>query len=103
MAFYTTTALRSSEEPKRPWIVEISEAGAKQMGMQRAFAIDTHRIGFLAVTRDFFPDIDRPGHGIRGRATDHLQKVLSRKFIEAAKDPALLSLAGPALDWPPKA
>jgi len=70
------------------------------MGMQKAFAIDTHRIGLLALTKDFFPDIDLPGHGIRGRADEHLQKALGRKFIEASKRSDLIQLAGPRLAWP---
>lgn len=70
------------------------------MGMQKAFAIDTHRIGLLALTKDFFLDMDRPDHGIRGRASEHLQKVLKRKFIEASKRPDLVQLSGPALAWP---
>ena len=70
------------------------------MGMQKAFAIDTHRIGLLALTKDFFPDIDLPGHGIRGRADEHLQAVLKRKFIDASKRPDLIRLAGPRPAWP---
>ena len=100
MTFYTTTVLRRQEEHKRPWVIEVQEANARQMGMQKAFGIDTHRIGLLKLTTDFFPDLDKPDHGIRGRATDHLQRVLTRRFIEAAKDPTLLHLAGPPLDWP---
>jgi hypothetical protein len=55
VAFYTTTAPRKPGEPKRDWIIEVSEASARQMGMRKAFAIDTHRIGLLALTKDFFP------------------------------------------------
>jgi hypothetical protein len=101
-AFYTTTVLHRPDEPKRPWIVEISEGSARKMGMQKAFAIDTHRIGFMPITMEFFPDLDRPDRGIRGRATPHLQSVLDRKWFEAAKDPALLQLVGPEVPWPPR-
>jgi len=80
-AFYTTTVLRPRDEPKRPWIIEVSEDNARKMGMQKAFAIDTRRIGFMPIARDFFPDLDRPDRGIRGRATQHLQDVLDRKWF----------------------
>jgi hypothetical protein len=98
--FYTTTAPRKSGEPKRDWMIEVSEANARQMGMQKALAIYTHRIGLLILTKDFFLDIDRPDRGIRGRATEHLRKVLSRKFIKASKRPDLIRLCGPTSALP---
>lgn len=102
VALYTTTALRKPNEPKNPWILEISEGNSRGMGMQKAFGIDTRRIAFMAPTVEFFPDINRPDHGIRGRATEHLKKVLTRKFIEASRIPDLIRAAGPPLDWPKK-
>lgn len=70
--------------------------------MQKAFAINTRRIGFMPIDRDFFPDLDRSDRGIRGRATEHLQKVLQRKFIEASREPELIELLGPEIPWPPR-
>lgn len=101
-AFYTTTVLRPSGQPGRPWIIEVTEGNAKKMGMQKPFAIDTHRIGIMPITADFFPDLERADRGIRGRAMEHLKQVLNRKFVEASEDKDLLRLVGPGPDWPPK-
>jgi hypothetical protein len=102
VVFYTTTVLRPSDEPRRPWIIEVSEGNARKMGMQKAFAIDTHRIGVMPITADFFPDLGRPDRGVRGHATEHLKQVLDRKFVEAANDRDLLRMVGPGPEWPPR-
>jgi hypothetical protein len=78
----------------------VTEGNAKKMGMQKPFAIDTHRIGIMPITADFFPDLERADRGIRGRATEHLKQVLNRKFVEASEDKDLLRLVGPGPDWP---
>lgn len=65
------------------------------MGMQKAFWIDTYRIEALPITRDFFPDLATPTHGIRGQATPYLEKALDRMLLEAVRRPDLVGILGP--------
>jgi hypothetical protein len=52
-------------------IVQVRAAQADRLGGQKPFFIDARRRAFLPCTREFFPDLGKPGDGVIG-ASDRL-------------------------------
>jgi hypothetical protein len=94
VAVYTTSRPRG-ERPKARGEIEITAERAVEYGQRRAFRIDVKRVAALPITADFFPDLEKPGHGIEGRS-EHLANVAERLLRQLmAETPELVELLGP--------
>lgn len=91
IVLYTTTAQRPPGQPKRMGEVDVHDRASQEMGMRRAFTIDAFRILIAPRTERWFPNLPRPGQGLRGRAPEALQRHLTRIFDRALdrKEPLL--------------
>jgi hypothetical protein len=47
-------------------VIQITGERATKNGDQSPFFIDVRKRAFIPFTRKFFPEIDKPGHGIIG-------------------------------------
>lgn len=93
-AVFTTTRPRG-DRPKAKGEIEISKEQAVKLGQQSAFRIDVRRMAAMPLNAEFFPDLEEPGYGIRGR-DEKLASAAFKLFQElAAKEPELIELLGP--------
>jgi hypothetical protein len=93
-AVFTTTRPRG-DRPKAKGEIEISKEQAAQLGQPSAFRIDVRRIAAMPLTTDFFPDLEQPDRGIRGRS-EKLANAAFRLFQEiVANEPELIEVLGP--------
>ena len=93
-AVFTTTRPRG-DRPKAKGEIEISKEQATQFGQRSAFRIDVRRMAVMPLTTDFFPDLEEPGHGIKGKS-EKLANVAFKLFQElVASNPELIELLGP--------
>lgn len=86
LVLYTTTAERSADVPARKGMVAIDERTSKAMGMQRAFTIDTFRMLIVPLGEAWFPNLQKRGNGIRGRAPERLQQHIGRLVDRAIRE-----------------
>jgi len=69
------------------------------MGQGRGFALDLRRLAALQLASEWFPDIDRPGHGIVGRAPGRLRMELETAALDLfCRRPEIIERLGPG--WP---
>lgn len=95
LAIYTTTRPRG-DRPKARGEIEITEEKARELGQTSAFRIDAKRIAALPLTKEFFPDIARPGFGRRGHSL-HLASACDKMIGKIAeKTPELIEVLGPS-------
>lgn len=94
-AVFTTTRPRG-DRPKARGEIEISAERAVEFGQNTAFRIDVRRIAALPLNSDFFPDIDRPDHGIRGRS-EHLARAAETLLQQIVTETSeLVEFLGPS-------
>lgn len=94
VAVFTTTRPRG-DRPKARGEIEIPAERAAEFGQTSAFRIDVRRVAALPLTADFFPDIDLPGHGIRGRS-ERLAAAAEKLLRDlVARTPELVEFLGP--------
>lgn len=93
---YTTTAFNPAG-PRQQGIIKIAQTQSRQMGMENAFVIDTRRIAVLPLSKDWFPEIDRENHGVKGNASDHLMSAAKRLYQQALEERANVVVLGPRL------
>jgi hypothetical protein len=75
------------------------EASAATMGQGRRFMLDLRRLAALHLTSEWFPDLDRAGHGIVGRAPGRLRMELEAAAIDLfRRRPEIIERLGPG--WP---
>lgn len=92
-AVFTTTRPRG-DRPKSKGEIEVSQEQAALFGQQSAFRIDARRMAAMPLNTDFFPDLEEPGHGIKGKS-EKLANAAFKLFQElAAKEPELVELLG---------
>jgi hypothetical protein len=93
-AVFTTTRPRG-DRPKARGEIEISSEQAAALGQQSAFRIDVRRIAAMPLNADFFPDLEKEDHGIRGHSK-HLAEAAFKLFQDiVSKDPELVEFLGP--------
>lgn len=94
VAVYTTSRPRGNR-PRARGEIEISAERAAEYGQTRAFTIDVKRVAALPINPDFFPDLEKPDHGIQGHS-EHLasaaERLLGRLVTET---PELVEFLGP--------
>ena len=93
----------TSSQPWRgarpPGIYVFDQPGAAAMGQGRAFTLDLRRMAALPLLSEWFPELDRPGHGIVGRAPDRLRVEFEAAAIELFRlRPETIERLGPG--WP---
>lgn len=96
---YTTSRQWPRETPLSLGVLSFDRTQARLYGQSRAFVMDLRRVAFLPVTTAWFPNLDRPGSGVQGRAP----KADQRRFRGIAEDLAqrhgeLVERLGPL--WP---
>lgn len=92
---FTTTRPRGSR-PKARGEIEISAEIAVGLGQSSAFRIDVRRVAAVPLNSDFFPDLDRPDHGILGRS-EHLARAAETLLQQiVAETPELVEFLGPS-------
>lgn len=91
---YTTSRPRG-DRPKAKGEIEITAERAAEYGQTNAFRIDVRRVAALPVNLDFFPDLEKPGHGVQGHSAhlaDAAERLLARLVAET---PELIEFLGP--------
>ena len=61
-------------------VIQVPAFRADQAGNQSPFFIDVRKRAFIPFTRQFFPEIDRPGHGLIGPADKGLLKQVIKQY-----------------------
>jgi len=91
---YTTSRPRG-DRPKARGEIEISADRAVEYGQRSGFRIDVRRVAVLPINPDFFPELEKPGHGIQG-SSERLADVAERLFREIVTEtPELVEFLGP--------
>ena len=94
VAVYTTSRPRG-DRPKARGEIDIAAERAAEYGQRSAFRIDVRRVAVLPVDPDFFPDLEKPDHGIKGRS-EHLADVAERLLRQIiGETPELVEFLGP--------
>lgn len=94
LAIYTTTRPRG-DRPNARSEIEITEEIARELGQTAAFGIDAKCVAALPLTKEFFPDIARPGFGRRGHSL-HLASACDKMITKIAEEtPELIEVLGP--------
>jgi len=94
VAVYTTSQSRR-DRPKAQGEIEVTAERAVEYGQRSAFRIDVRRVAVLPISPDFFPDLEKPGHGIQGRSA-HLADAAERLLRQIiAQTPELVEFLGP--------
>ena len=60
-------------------VIRVPAFRASQAGDQGLIFIDVRKRAFIPFTRQFFPEIDRPGHGLIGPADKGLLKQIIKQ------------------------
>ena len=94
VAVYTTSRPRG-DRPRARGEIEVTAERAVEYGQRNAFRIDVRRVAVLPVDLDFFPDLEKPDHGIQGRS-EHLADVAERLLRQIiGETPELVEFLGP--------
>ena len=100
MTVYTTSRPRG-DRPKARGEIEVAAERAVEYGQRSGFRIDVRRVAVLPINPDFFPELEKPGHGIQGRS-ERLADVAERLLREIVTEtPELVDFLGPenVLRW----
>jgi hypothetical protein len=77
-------------------VVAIDAAEAALFGQARAFRLDLRRLAFVPVTPAWFPELERDGHGVLGRAGKALRLTLQAELTTVQRrSPEMLQRLGP--------
>jgi hypothetical protein len=94
VAVYTTSRPRG-DRPRARGEIEVTAERAAEYGQRTAFRIDVRRVAALPINPDFFPELEKPGHGIQGRS-ERLADVAERLLREIVTEtPELVEFLGP--------
>jgi hypothetical protein len=76
-------------------VMELEAAAARTVG-QKPFHLDLRCLAQVPLTRRWFPDLERPGHGIVGTASTRLQQRIDALLSElVARNRHLIEIRGP--------
>ena len=62
-------------------MISVPVGRAQKSGNRTAFFIDVRKRAFMPLSAEYFPELDRPGFGVVGRADKALFAEARRQFI----------------------
>jgi hypothetical protein len=77
---YTSSQVEKFGDTLPIGVIQVQAFRASMAGDQSPFFIDVRKRAFLPFTRQFFPEIDSPGHGLIGPADKALLKQIIRQY-----------------------
>jgi hypothetical protein len=81
VAVYTSSQVGKFGANLPTGVISVPVDRAQKSGNRAAFFIDVRRRAFMPLTTEYFPELDRPGFGIVGRADKALFAEARRQFI----------------------
>lgn len=91
---YTTSVTWPADTPIPSGVIDVSSNDAAAMGQKR-FVLDTRRIGVFPLTTTWFPDLDKPDHGILRIAPESFQRRVAKAAQAIVKRKELIEFYGP--------
>jgi hypothetical protein len=77
---YTSSQVEKFGDTLPIGVIQVPAIRAGQAGGQLPFFIDVRRRAFIPFTRQFFPEIDSPGHGLIGPADKGLLQQIIKQY-----------------------
>jgi hypothetical protein len=77
---YTSSQVEKFGDTLPIGIIQVPALRAGQVGDQPPFFIDVRKRAFIPFTRQFFPEIDAPKHGLIGSADQGLLKQIIKQY-----------------------
>lgn len=93
---YTSSQVQKFGDVLPVGVIQISQGLATRSGNQKSFFVDVRRRAFLPFSKAYFPDIDRPDHGLVGTINRTVFSEIVRQYrIVNEKHPDLIVNLGP--------
>lgn len=80
MGVYTSSQFEKFGDTLPIGVVQVHSFRANQAGDQVPFFIDVRKRAFIPFTRQFFPEIDNPKHGLIGSSDKGLLKQIIKQY-----------------------
>ncbi len=95
MGVYTSSQVEKFGDILPIGVIQVPAFRAGQAGDQSPFFIDVRKRAFIPFTRQFFPEIDRPGHGVIGPCDKGLLKQIIKQYQRVNDHHDLIVNVGP--------
>jgi hypothetical protein len=93
---YTSTQISKFGDALPLGVIQVGAARASASGNRKPFFIDVRKRAFLPFVLPFFPDLDKPGHGLIGPVDRGLWAEILRQYkLVNERHPELIVNVGP--------